>query len=121
GLLDQQRECGGTADERQLIGAAQLFGQREQIDGLAAVEEPKHRFVHRAMRVGVEVVRPQLLDDLGQRLATFEENRAEHGAFSVQIVRRDPRGKVDHVATTLSEAADGQKNFLASEKRYGGT
>src|SRR5262245_7488708 len=90
GVLDQQCQRGGTADSLQRVAPPQLFVQRDEVDGLTAVEEAQRRLEDPAMRFRVEIRGAKQLDDARHRLAPFEERRAEDGALGVQIVRRDP-------------------------------
>jgi hypothetical protein len=90
-LLDQERQRGGSADQLELLAAAQLLGQGQDVDRLAVVEEREHALIDQTVRFGVEVRRLEELDHPGQGLAPLEEDRAQHGALGVQVVRRDSR------------------------------
>jgi len=57
-----------------VLASAQLLVQGDEVDRLSVVEEPQHRLVDRAVRVRVEVGRPEDLDEARQRLAAFEEH-----------------------------------------------
>ena len=84
-----------AAGELQLIAAPQLLAQRDEIDGLAAIEQREHGLVGRAMRLGVEVRRAEDLDHAGDGVAAFEKHRAEHRTLGIEVVRRDARGNLE--------------------------
>src|SRR4029453_2362760 len=75
----------------ELVAAAELLGQGEDVDGLAAVEEREHGLIGESMRLGIEVRGLEKLDHPRQGLAALEEDRAQHRALGVQVVRRDSR------------------------------
>src|SRR3989441_12858452 len=89
GVLDEESERPGTADGFQRAITPEVLAQCDEIDGLAAVEQALHRCVDRSVRVGVEVGRPEQLDDAGQSLTAFEQNSAEDGSFRIEVVRWD--------------------------------
>ena len=69
---------------------------------LAAVEEPEHRFVERAVGLGVEVLGPKDLDHAREGVSALQEQGAQDRAFGVEVVGRYPGRKVgqllpDHV------------------------
>src|SRR5687768_8910448 len=89
-LFHEEGDGGRTADELDLVGAAQLLAERERVDGRAAIEQREHRLVERAMRLRVEVRGAEHLDHARQRLAAFEQDGAERGALGIEVVRWNP-------------------------------
>src|SRR5216117_151749 len=93
-LLDQERERGGPPDELELLRAAELLAERDEVDGLTPVEQAQHRRVHHAVGLRIEIGGPEYLDHARERLTAFQEEGAEDRAFGVQVVRRDPGRQV---------------------------
>jgi hypothetical protein len=75
-LLHQHGEGGGTAHRLQIVLALELLGQRDEIDGLVALEEHEHGVEDLPVPLLVEVGGAEDLDRLGQALA-LEQNGAE--------------------------------------------
>ena len=95
GLFHEQGDRRRPADELQLIGAPQLFAERERVYRRAAIEQREHGLIDRAVRLRVEIRRAEHLDHARQRFTTLEKDGAEHGALGVQVVRRDARGNFE--------------------------
>src|SRR5439155_24098809 len=91
---DLERERGGPPDELELLRAAELLAERDEVDGLTPVEQAQHRRVHHAVGLRIEIGGPEYLDHARERLTTFQEEGAEDRAFGVQVVRRDPGRQV---------------------------
>ncbi len=72
-----------------LMSAAELVGDRDEVDGLAALKQLEHGRVDGPVQVAIEVFRPQRLDDAGDRVAV-EQHRAKHTLLGVQVLRGDP-------------------------------
>ena len=70
----------------------------DDVDRLAALEQLEDRGVDPAVRLAVEVGRPQELGDLDDRVAV-DEDRAEHGLLGLEALRRQA---VDHECRTPS-------------------
>ncbi len=62
GLLDEQGESRGASHELELVLTPQLLSERDEVDGLAPLEQAQHGGVDHAMRLGVKVARSQNLD-----------------------------------------------------------
>ena len=67
----------------------QLVLEGDAVDGLAAGREGAHGLEHLAMRVAVEVLGLEQLEDLVER-GVVEQNSAQDAPLGVQVLRRDP-------------------------------
>ena len=84
--VDERGDVRGAADFVELAGALELLFERDQIDRLAALRQRDHAVEDAAMRVAKERLR---VDDRRGDVEGFvvDQDRAEHGAFGVEIVR----------------------------------
>ena len=86
-LVRQARQVGAAADGLELVLALERFGDRDDVDRLAALEEVQHGGVDPRVRLPVEVGRPQELGDLDDRVAVDEQG-TEHRLLSLETLRR---------------------------------
>ncbi len=84
--VHERRDVGGATDLVELPRAAELLCQRDEIDRPPMVLERDHLVEDEAVRVPEEVLR---LDDLDGVIddVVAQEDGAENGSFSVEIVR----------------------------------
>jgi hypothetical protein len=109
GSLQIEEELGAT-DLVEEITAAELFGDGDDVDGLAGDGEDPHRLVDVLVRGLVEVRRAETrLGNAGQRVLGQQE-RAEQRRFGVEVVRwyscrrrpSPPRAHVRHGSATFA-------------------
>ena len=74
-LVRQARQVGATADRLELVAPLERLGDRDDVDRLASLEQVEDRRVDPAVRLPVEVRRPQELGDLDDRVAVDEDAR----------------------------------------------
>ncbi len=89
--VDQRGDVRGAADFVDLAGASELLLQRDEIDGVAALDERDHLLENPAMRVAEEIGR---VDDLGGEVerVVMQQDGAEDGPLGFEIVRKRPLG-----------------------------
>ena len=85
--VDERRDVGRAADLVELARAAELLLERDEIDRVAALGELDHLVEDAAVRVAEEIAG---VDDLGGEVerVVVEQDRAEHGALRLEIVRQ---------------------------------
>ena len=85
--VDERGDVGRAADLVELAGSPELLFERDQIDGVAALGQLDHLVEDAPVRVAEEIVR---VDHLGGEVerVVVQQDRAEHGAFGFEIVRK---------------------------------
>ena len=85
--VDERGDVGRAADLVELAGPPELFLQRDQIDGVAALGELDHLVEDAAVGVAEEIVG---VDDLGGEVerVVVQQDRAEDGALRFEVVRQ---------------------------------
>ena len=86
---DQRVQVGGAAEADQVAPALQLRGDRDRVGGLAAAVEVEDALVDGLVRGAVEVVGPQDLDDVRDRVLA-QEHAAEHRLLGGEVLRGLP-------------------------------
>ena len=89
GVLQFEQEL-GTADLVEQTVAAQLVGNRDDVDRLAGGHEPANRRVHVLVCRLVEVLHLEAELGNGADHLTRQQQRAEEALLGVQVVWRDP-------------------------------
>src|SRR5271170_2054917 len=84
----QLRDVRRATDLLEHAAGAQRVGQRDRVDRLAVVGELRHRAEDLAMRLAVEIFRRQNFERVIDRVIV-EQNRAQHGLFCLEILRRN--------------------------------
>ena len=103
--LDPQQR-GAPTDGVEQLGAAQLLGDGDRVDGLALAVQRHDRFVDVDVRGLVVIARFDVrFDGRGDRVAR-EQHRSEERLFGFEVVRRDaPRPLPTRVIDRLDHAA----------------
>ena len=86
-LLGERREVGPAADLLEVAAALQRLRDGDDVDRLATLPQLEHRGVDAAVGLPVEVVRPDDVGHLDDRVAVDEE-RAEDRLFGFDALRR---------------------------------
>jgi hypothetical protein len=84
---DQRVQVRRAPDTSELAALLQLIGDGEGIGGLAAAVQVEDRLVDGLVRGAVEVVPPQHLDDVGDRVLG-QEHAAEHRLLGCDVLWR---------------------------------
>ncbi len=92
--VHERRDVGRAADVLELSAARQLLFQRDEVDRRAALVERDHAIEDAPVRVPVEVA---AVDHLrrGVEGVVVNENRSEHRAFRLEIMRKRTVGGCD--------------------------
>jgi hypothetical protein len=124
GLLDDARVVAGVrggrharhqreqerraADVGEHAAAAQVLGDGDRVDRVAARVQLQDRVEHRPVRRAVEVLAVQQLEDLGDRVLG-QQHRAEDRLLGLDVVGRDPLVRRRLVArrALVGKTADG--------------
>ena len=86
-LVAEHREVGATADGLELVDALEHLGDGDDVHRLASLEELEDRGVDDPVRLAVEVLRPEELGDLDDRVAV-DEDGAEDRLLGLDALRR---------------------------------
>src|SRR5271170_6293088 len=84
----QLRDVRRATDLLEHAAGAQRVGERDRVDRLAVVGKLRHRAEDLAMRLAVEIFRRQDFERVIDRVVV-EQNRAQHGLFCLEILRRN--------------------------------
>ena len=89
--VHQRRDVGGAADFVEIARSPELLLERDEIDRVAPLDQPDHLVEDAAMRVAEKILRVDHFRGEVERVVV-EQNRAEHRAFGLEIVRKGPLG-----------------------------
>jgi len=87
--VGEEGQVGRAPDLLELPHLPQTLSNGDEIRGLPPLEQLEDRGVDRPVRTPVEVLRPQPLSHLGDRVAV-QQHRAEDALLRLEAVRRDP-------------------------------
>jgi hypothetical protein len=104
GEVRDLRQEHGAADLIELLPRVELLGERDQIDRPALFVDRQHRAIDGLVRRVVEVVGAQLERDVVEG-ARVEQQRREHRALGVEVVRRDTAGEAARLALAAPRPA----------------
>ena len=105
----ERGEIRHAADGVELLLLAELFGDGDDVDGVAGLGEPQHGGVDAAVRVEREVVGDKQHGGVGDR-ERLDQHGAEDGHLGVEgggalVAAADEMGDCCHGASTLAEVS----------------
>ena len=107
--LGQLRQEGGTPHVGEIAAEPEGLGERDQVDGLAAIREREHGAEELPVRAAVEVVGLEQLHHPVER-RVVEEHAAQHRLLGLDTLRRDPTERlVDRRHPHPTEHAGGRR------------
>ena len=112
GEVGELGEEHGAADLVELLPRVELLGERDQIDRPALFVDREHGAIDRLVRGVVVVVGAQLERDVVER-ARVEQQRRQHRALGVEIVRGNAAGDARTVAALAAPAPAAGGNAAA--------
>jgi len=104
------REAAAGALEHAVLG--ELVGDGERVDRLMALVQGEHRLVDEGVLVAVEVLGVEVFleRDRLQGLLSSEQDRAEHAALGLEVVRRNKSGGAGHGHHDRAGSGSGQSS-----------
>src|SRR5688572_20786674 len=85
--VDERGNISRPADFVELTRAGELFLERDEVDGVAALAQLNHLLEDPAVRVAIEIARVENLGGLVERVVV-NQNGAEDGSLRLEVVRQ---------------------------------
>ena len=85
--VDERGNVGGAAHFVELSGTGELFLERDEVDGVAALAQLDHLLEDPAVGVAIEIARGQDLGGLVERVVV-DQDGPEDGSLRLEVVRQ---------------------------------